>query len=67
MAQQLVKTWHDDNYDDNDEITEWYEGHQKRKTQKAQIKKELIPIAWHPSKWWDFCVPEDEKKETEKL
>ena len=19
-------------------------------------------IAWHPSRWWDWCVPEDEKK-----
>ena len=28
---------------------------------------ELIPIAWHPSRWQDSCVPEDEKKGTEKL
>ena len=26
-----------------------------------------MPIAWHPSKWWDWCVPEDEKTETEIL
>ena len=39
----------------------------KRKAQKAQIKKELMSIAWHPSRWWDWCVPEDEKKETEKI
>ena len=24
-------------------------------------------IAWHPSRWWDWCIPEDEKQETEKL
>ena len=24
-----------------------------------------MPIAWHPSRWWDWCVPEDEKKEIE--
>ena len=24
-----------------------------------------MAIAWHPSKWWDWCVPEDEKTETE--
>ena len=24
-------------------------------------------IAWHPSRWWDWCVPEDGKKETEEL
>ena len=39
----------------------------KRKPQKAKIKEELLPIAWHPSRWWDWCIPEDEKKETEKL
>ena len=46
---------------------EWYDGYQKRKAQRASIKEELLPIAWHPFKWWDWCVPEDEKKETEKV
>ena len=40
---------------------------QERKAQKAQIKEELIPVPWHPSRWWDWCVPNDEKKESEKL
>ena len=31
------------------------------------MKDELMPIAWHPSRWWDWFVSEDEKKETEKL
>ena len=22
-----------------------------------------MPIAWHPKRWWDFCMSEDEKKE----
>ena len=26
-----------------------------------------MPIAWLPSRWWDWCLREDEKKETEKL
>ena len=26
-----------------------------------------MAIAWHPSRWWDWCIPKDEKKETEKL
>ena len=26
-----------------------------------------MPIAWHPSRCWDWCVPEDERKKTEKL
>ena len=36
------------------------------KAQKASIKEELMPIAWHPSRYWDWCMSEDEKKETEK-
>ena len=36
-----------------------------RPSQKAQIAKELMPIAWHLSRWWDWCVPENEKKVTE--
>ena len=69
VTQQQIKSWHDrDNYwDDDDIFFKWYHGYKKRKTQKAQSKKELMPIAWHPSRWWDWCVPEDEKKETEKL
>ena len=26
-----------------------------------------MPIAWYPSRWQDWCVPQDEKQETEKL
>ena len=22
-----------------------------------------MPVAWHPKRWWDWCVSEDEKKE----
>ena len=49
--------WYDDYYDgdhwdddgdywddDKDKFFEWYDGYQKRKAQKAQIKKELMPI-----------------------
>ena len=54
MAQEQVRLWQDDDYHCNhNEFIEWYEGYQKRKAQKAQIKKELMLIAWHPSKWWD--------------
>ena len=21
-----------------------------------------MPIAWHPTRWWDWCVPEDQNK-----
>ena len=33
----------------------------------VRLNEELLPIAWHPSRYWDWCVPEDDKKETEKL
>ena len=26
-----------------------------------------MAIAWHPSPWWDWCLPEDEKKEIETI
>ena len=25
-----------------------------------------MPIAWHQSRFWDWCIPEDEKQEIEK-
>ena len=57
--------WDDD--DDEDKFFEWYDGYKKWKAQKVQIKKELMRVAWHPSRWWNWCVPEDGKKETEKF
>ena len=23
-----------------------------------------MSITWHPSRWWAWCVPQDEKQET---
>ena len=46
------------------EIVEWYHNYRKHKAQKVQTKKELLRVGWHPSRW---CIPEDDKKETEKL
>ena len=51
---------------DDDVFITWYKGYKQRKAQKAQIKEELMPVAWHPDRWWNWCVPEDEKKELEK-
>ena len=66
VTQQDMDLWHDYVYSDEG-LIKWYDGYQKRKAQKAQIKKELMTIAWHPSRWWDWFMSEDEKKETEKL
>ena len=38
---------------------------EKRKELKKKTSEELMPVAWHPRRWWDFCVPEDERKEIE--
>ena len=46
---------------------EWFNGYKERKTQKAQIKDELLPIAWHPDRVIDWCIDEDEKKDLQKL
>ena len=26
-----------------------------------------MSIAWHPTKWWDWCLSEDEKKELDSM
>ena len=43
----------------------WYKGYEHCKAQKAKIKEELMPVAWHRGRCWKWCVPEDEKKELE--
>ena len=68
MAQRQLTRWYDDEYWYHDDaMIEWHDGYKKQGTQKAKIKEELMRAAWHPSRWWDWCVPEDEKNETEKL
>ena len=65
VTQGQVKTWHDDDdYCNDNELIKWYDGYKKRKVQKAQIKEELQPITWHLYSVVDWCVSEDEKKET---
>ena len=48
-------------------MIKWYHDYQKRKAQKSEIKDGLLPIAWHPSRYWDWCMSEDEKRDTETL
>ena len=31
------------------------------------ITKELMPLAWHPKRWWKFCMSQDEEKEIEPI
>ena len=37
-----------------------------KKQFKKDISKELMPVAWHPTRWQDWCMPEDEKKKKKK-
>ena len=69
VTQQQIDIWYDNDYVFNNDnaIIECYKGYQKQRTQKAQIEKELLLIAWHPSRWWDWYISEDKKEETEKL
>ena len=62
VARGPTNVWYDNNYlYYNDELIEWYEGYKKQKTQKAKIKKEHLPIAWHLDRLMDWCMSEDEK------
>ena len=68
LTQEQVKVWHDyDDYFYHDKLIKWYDGYKKRKAQNAKIEEELMPTVWYPSRRWDWCVPEDEEKEREKL
>ena len=61
----------DNNFDEDDPDTiilirllPWHSKFKKRKALK-KISEELLPIASRPKRWWNFCMPEDEKKEIE--
>ena len=34
---------------------------------KKYISKELKPAAGHATRWWDWCLAEDEKKRVEAI
>ena len=52
VIQEQIKSWCNDDCDN--EAPGWHDCYQKRKAQEAQIKEELVPIAWHPSIWLDL-------------
>ena len=41
----------------------WHTKFEKLKALKKELNEELMPAAWHPNRWWEWCVTEDEKKE----
>ena len=46
---------------------EWVEKYKDRKDEKAMIKEELLPVAWHPDRVFDLSFDEDEKEVPEML
>ena len=61
----------DDNFDEEDPNTTivirlltWqtkFEKRKKHKKKKKKLNEELMSAVWHPTRWWDWCVSEDEK------
>ena len=43
----------------------WHNRCKQCKAFKKQLNRELTPVAWHPTRWWVWCLQEDEKKEIE--
>ena len=39
----------------------------QRKAFKKEVNKKLMPIAWHPTRCWCFCMTKDQKKQIEKF
>ena len=63
VTQDQLEIWHDDDdHCTDDERIEWCKGYEKRKVQKAKIKKELMPIAWHPDRVTDWRMSEVDKR-----
>ena len=64
----------DNNFDESDPDTiilirflAWHIKFEKCKALNKMISEELIAIAWHPNRWWDRRLPEDEIKEIDRL
>ena len=64
----------DDNFDEDDPDTiilmrllAWHIKFEKWKELKKEFSEELMPVAWLPNRWWDWCMSEDEKKEIDAM
>ena len=40
---------------------------EKHKALKKELSEELMPLVWHPNRWCDLCVSENEKKEIDPM
>lgn len=68
VTQDQLKIQYDD--DDNfcdDEIVEWCNEYKNRKTQNAEINKELMPAACYRTRTQNWSMTEDEKKRIKEM
>ena len=56
-------------YDDDDpeaiihvRLVSLYNKCKQRKSFENYRSKVLVPVPWHPTSWWDWCMPEDKEK-----
>ena len=62
----------DNNVDEDDTIIlirhlAWHIKSGKQKELKKLLSEELMPVAWYPNRWWDWCRLKDEKKEKDSM
>ena len=46
---------------------ELFRYHHKRKFYKKLYYDDLLPVAWHPDRFFDWCLDEDEKRGLEQM
>ena len=51
----------------NVRLLAWLNKFEKPKALKKTIDEELMLVAWHPTRWWDWCLSEDEKKRIDSI
>ena len=64
----------DSNFEEDDPDTiihirhlSWHIKFEKRKALKKELSEELMPVEWHPNRWWNWCMSEDGKKEIDTM
>ena len=64
----------DVNFDEDDAETiinvrpmAWHNELKQLEVFQKDISKEIMRVAWHPTKYWDWCMPVDEEKRIEPI
>ena len=45
----------------------WRNRFKQRKACKKDIYKGLLSVVSHPTRWWDWCMPQNKKQEIEPI